>query len=89
MKVWRKYLEFFDKSNEELQKMLLSEYTDSMIELIRLVFNHEKVTDESIEENLSVAELKPLMLDAFNWLQRVFFTWVEQIPKNEGAAAET
>ena len=89
MKVWRKFLEFFDKSNEEFKNMTLAEYTDSMIELIQLAFDSDEVTAESIEENLSVSELKPTVQNAFTWLQKLFFEGVEEIPKNAEAAAET
>ena len=88
MKVWRKFLEFFDKSNEEFKNMTLAEYTDSMIELIQLAFDSDEVTAESIEENLSVSELKPTVQNAFTWLQKLFFEGVEEIPKNAEAAAE-
>ena len=88
MKVWRKFLEFFDKSDEELKAMSLSEYTSAMIELIRLGFNREEITLESIEENLSVGELRPLVLDLFSWLQMVFFKGVAEIPKNEETAED-
>ena len=88
MKVWRKFLEFFDKSNEELKAMSLAEYTDSMLELIQLTFDKTEVTEQSIEENLSVSELKPLVQYAFTWLQTLFFEGVEEIPKNAEAATE-
>ena len=88
MKVWRKFLEFFDKSDEELKIMTLAEYTDSMIELIQLTFDKDEVTAESIEENLSVSELKPTVQYSFTWLQALFFEGVEEIPKNATEAEE-
>ena len=88
MKAWRKFLEFFDKSDEELKATTLAEYTDFLIELIQLGFNSEEVTAESIEENLSVGELKPLVMELFSWLQMIFFNGVEAIPKNAEAAEE-
>ena len=89
MKVWRKFLEFFDKSDEEFKNMTLAEYTNSMLELLQLLFDHDEVTAESLEENLSVSELKPTVQNAFTWLQKLFFEGVEEIPKNAEAAAET
>ena len=88
MKAWRKFLEFFDKSNEELTTTSLAEYTDSMIELIQLSFSREEVTAETNEENLSVAELKPLTLELFNWLQTIFFTGLEETSKNAQTAED-
>lgn len=88
MKVWRKYLEFFEKSNEELKTMSLAEYTDTIIELIQLAFNREEVTAESIEENVNVSDLQKVLRDTFGWLQMIFFTGVEEITKNAEAAEE-
>ena len=88
MKAWRKYLEFFDQSNEEIKAMTLAEYTNSMIDLIQLAFNRDEVTAESIEENVEVAELQNLLRQSFTWLQKVFFAGVEEIPKNATEAEE-
>ena len=89
MKTWRKFLEFFEKSNEELKEMTLSEYTDSMLDLIQAGFDSEDLTAELIEENLNVSEVRQLTLELFTWLREVFFTGLEEIPKNADAAAET
>ena len=88
MKAWRKFLEFFSKDNEDLKNTSLSDYTDSMLELIELGFNREEVTVKSIEENLSVGDLKPLTLNLFSWLQMLFFSGIEEIPKNAQEAEE-
>lgn len=88
MKAWRKFLAFFDKNNDELSAMTLSEYTDEMIDLIICGFNREEVTAESLNEVLDLSEVKPLTLKMFQWLQNVFFAGLEDMPKNAETAAE-
>ena len=85
MKAWRKFLEFYDQSEENIKSKTLLEYTEEMADLIVIGFNREEVTKETIEENLSLAEFKNLTTDLFKWLQRIFFTGLEEIPNAEQA----
>lgn len=86
MKAWRKFLEFYEKDEEELKSMTLSEYTDALIDLIVIGFNQPEITAEKVEEILGISELKPLSLKIFRWLQRVFFLGLDSIPNVEEAA---
>lgn len=86
MKAWRKFLEFYDQSADDFKAKSLSECTDEMAKLIVIGFNRAEVTEESVEDNLSLAEFKNLTTDLFKWLQRIFFTGIEQIPNAETAA---
>lgn len=82
LKAWRKFLEFFSQSNENLKKTSLVDYTDELIDLVQIGFNREEISAETIENNVSVGELKGLTLDLFSWLQEIFFKGIEEIPKN-------
>ena len=83
MKAWRKFLEFYEKDETELQSMSLAEYTDIISDLIVVGFNRDEVTKETLEENLSVAEFRNLYKQLSAWLQRIFFTGIEEIPNAE------
>lgn len=86
MGVWRKFLEFYEKDNMELKTMKLSEYTDTLINLVVIGFNKPEVTAEKVEELISLSELRPLILKIFRWLQQVFFLGLEALPNEETAA---
>ena len=81
MKLWRKFLEFYDKSEDELKEMTLSEYTDAHIELISLTFS--EIPAEKLEDVLEVGEIKNLTAEIFRWLQKIFFTGTENLPNAE------
>lgn len=83
MKVWRKFLEFREKDEDELKQMTLTEYTDAHIDLIVTAFNREEVTPEKLNEVLNVSDVKPLTAEIFRWLQAIFFLGLEKIPNAE------
>lgn len=87
MKVWRKFLEFYNKDEEEFREMTLAEYTDAYIGLAVLAFNNPEVTEETLEENLSVHEIKPLVAEIFRWLQTIFFLGTDKLPNADEVAA--
>ena len=83
MKAWRRFLEFYERDDEDLQSITLSEYTDELVDLIVIGFNRDEVTAEKIEETLGVSQLKPLAQEIYRWLQSVFFLGLEELPNAE------
>ena len=80
MKVWREFLAFFD---EEKQDMALEEYLDRNVDLIVLAFGQKEITKESIDENMEVADIVPLVREIFLWLQSLTFSKLVKIPNGE------
>ena len=80
MKVWREFLAFFD---ENKQDMALEEYLDRNVDLIVLAFGQKEITKESIDENMEVADIVPLVREIFLWLQSLTFSKLVKIPNGE------
>ena len=80
MKVWREFLAFFD---EDKQDMALEEYLDRNVDLIVLAFGQKEITKESIDENMEVADIVPLVREIFLWLQSLTFSKLVKIPNGE------
>ena len=80
MKVWREFLAFFD---EDKQDMALEEYLDRTVDLIVLAFGQKEITKESIDENMEVADIVPLVREIFLWLQSLTFSKLVKIPNGE------
>ena len=80
MKVWREFLAFFD---EDKQDMALEEYLDRNVDLIVLAFGQKEITKESIDENMEVADIVPLVREIFLWLQLLTFSKLVKIPNGE------
>ena len=81
MKVWRKFLAFYD---EDKTKLTVEEFLDAQVELILLAFDREAVTREAVDENLGVADIVPLVRELFLWIQSQAFAHLEKIPNAEG-----
>lgn len=81
MKVWRKFLAFYD---EDKTKLTVEEFLDAQVELILLAFDREEVTREAVDENLGVADIVPLVRELFLWIQSQAFAHLEKIPNAEG-----
>ena len=60
MKVWRRFLAFFDEDKKNLS---VEEFLDAEIDLILLAFDREEVTREAIDDNIEVAKLVKLPND--------------------------
>lgn len=86
MKVWREFLAFFDADKKD---MALEEYLDRNVELIVLAFDNENVTKESIDENLELADVVPLVRNLFLWLQSLTFSKLVKIPNGETELVKT
>lgn len=81
MKVWRKFLAFYD---EDKTKLTVEEFLDAQVELILLAFDRKEVTREAVDENLGVADIVPLVRELFLWIQSQAFAHLEKIPNAEG-----
>ena len=80
MKVWREFLAFFDA---EKQDMDLEDFLDEHVRLIVLGFGREEVTQESVEENVDVADIVPLTRFIFRWIQSLTFSKLVNLPNEE------
>lgn len=81
MKVWRRFLAFYD---EDKTKLTVEEFLDAQVELILLAFDREEVTRKAVDENLGVADIVPLVRGLFLWIQSQAFAHLEKIPNAEG-----
>ena len=80
MKVWREFLAFFDADKEGLS---LEDFLDEHVRLIVLGFGREEVTQESVEENVDVADIVPLTRSLFSWIQSLTFSKLVNLPNEE------
>ena len=80
MKVWREFLAFFDADKEGLS---LEDFLDEHVRLIVLGFGREEVTQESVEENVDVADIVPLTRSIFRWIQSLTFSKLVNLPNEE------
>lgn len=81
MGTWRRFL----KAQEEnsLDKSV-EEFVGRAVELIVIGFDNELVTEKSIEENLEITEVLPLMQNLSLWMQALTFEKLSKIPQTEG-----
>lgn len=84
MRVWREFLAFFDRDKGD---MPVDDFLDAHIRLIVLAFGRQDVTKETVEDNLEIAEVVPLVRELFRWLQAQTFAKLVQLP-NAGAGEE-
>ena len=80
MKVWREFLAFFDADKEGLS---LEDFLYAHVRLIVLGFGREEVTQESVEENVDVADIVPLTRSIFRWIQSLTFSKLVNLPNGE------
>lgn len=77
MKTWREYLKATtEKDSDSIADLILN-----AIDIIIIIFNNEKVTKESIDENLSVDEVIPLFKKCNEFMQALTFSKLAE-PKN-------
>lgn len=80
MKVWRAFLAFFDADKQDMN---LEDFLDAHVRLIVLCFGREEVTQESVEENVDVADIVPLTRSIFRWIQSLTFSKLVNLPNGE------
>ena len=80
MKVWREFLAFFDADKQDMN---LEDFLDAHVRLIVLCFGREEVTQESVEENVDVADIVPLTRSIFRWIQSLTFSKLVNLPNGE------
>jgi len=84
MKVWRRFLAFFDEDKKNLS---VEEFLDAEINLILLAFDREEVTREAIDDNVEVADIVPLTRELFRWIQSLTFQKLVKLPNDEAGKA--
>ena len=81
MKVWRAFLKSADKDRSKDQ---LDDFLKEQIELIVLAFGKPDVVNEStIDENLEIADVVPMVRRLFKWIQVMTFTKLASSPNGE------
>ena len=84
MKVWRAFLKEADKDRGSEQ---LEEFLNDQIQLIILAFGRPEITEDSIDENLEISEVVPLVRKLFKWIQTMTFQKLAQVPNAETGKA--
>ena len=79
MKVWRADK---DRGSEQLE-----EFLNDQIQLIILAFGRPEITEDSIDENLEISEVVPLVRKLFKWIQTMTFQKLAQAPNAETGKA--
>lgn len=85
MKLWRKFLRFFDKDKTHLT---IEEFLDEQIGLIVLAFDRPEVTADAVEANLGISEVVPMTRDLFRWIQSLTFEKLAKLPNEEAEKDE-
>ncbi len=81
MKVWRAFLKSADRDRSKEQ---LDDFLKEQIDLIVLAFGKPDVVNEStIDENMEIADVVPLVRKLFKWIQIMTFTKLASSPNGE------
>ncbi|ORT99038.1 hypothetical protein D081_2217 [Anaerovibrio sp. JC8] len=81
MKVWRAFLKSADRDRSKEQ---LDDFLKEQIDLIVLAFGKPDVVNEStIDENLEIADVVPMVRKLFKWIQIMTFTKLASSPNGE------
>ncbi|WP_297570234.1 hypothetical protein [uncultured Anaerovibrio sp.] len=81
MRVWRAFLKSADKDRSKEQ---LDDFLKEQIELIVLAFGKPDVVNEStIDENMEIADVVPMVRKLFKWIQIMTFTKLASSPNGE------
>ena len=81
MKVWRAFLKSADRDRSKEQ---LDDFLKEQIDLIVLAFGKPDVVNEStIDENMEIADVVPLVRKLFKWIQVMTFTKLVSSPNGE------
>lgn len=80
MKVWRAFLKAIDN---DIENASLEEFIDNQIDLIITGFGKPDIINrESIDENVDMADIVPLVKSLFAWIQTATFEKLQDLPKN-------
>lgn len=81
MKVWRLFLQAADR---DFTRESLEDFMDAEIRLIIETFGRPDIVNEkSIEDNLEIAEVVPLVRSLFQWIQSLTFEKLAAVPNEE------
>ena len=81
MKVWRAFLKSADRDRSKEQ---LDDFLKEQVDLIVLAFGKPDVVNEStIDENMEIANVVPLVRKLFKWIQVMTFTKLASSPNGE------
>ncbi|MBR1698115.1 MAG: hypothetical protein IJ712_07825 [Anaerovibrio sp.] len=81
MKVWRAFLKSADRDRSKEQ---LDDFLKEQIDLIVLAFGKPDMVNEStIDENMEIADVVPLVRKLFKWIQIMTFTKLASSPNGE------
>ena len=81
MKVWRAFLKSADRDRSKEQ---LDDFLKEQIDLIVLAFGKPDVVNEdSIDENMEIADVVPMVRTLFKWIQVMTFTKLASSPNGE------
>lgn len=81
MKVWRAFLKSADRDRSKEQ---LDDFLKEQIDLIVLAFGKPDVVNEStIDENMEIADVVPMVRRLFKWIQIMTFTKLASSPNGE------
>ena len=81
MKVWRAFLKSADRDRSKEQ---LDDFLKEQVDLIVLAFGKPDVVNEStIDENMEIADVVPLVRKLFKWIQVMTFTKLASSPNGE------
>ena len=81
MKVWRAFLKSADRDRSKEQ---LDDFLKEQIDLIVLAFGKPDVVNKStIDENMEIADVVPLVRKLFKWIQVMTFTKLASSPNGE------
>ena len=84
MRVWRAFLKSADKDRSKEQ---LDDFLKEQIDLIVLAFGKpDEVNESTIDENMEIADVVPLVRKLFKWIQIMTFTKLASSPN--GATEE-
>lgn len=81
MKVWRAFLKSADKDREHEQ---LDDFLKDQIDLIILAFGKpDVINEETIDENMEIADVVPMVRKLFQWIQIMTFEKMANVPNAE------
>ncbi len=86
MKVWRAFLKSADKDRSKEQ---LETFLSEQVQLIVLAFGKPNVVNEdTIDENMEISEVVPMVRKLFQWLQLMTFEKLAKAPNAETETAQ-
>lgn len=78
MGAWRKFVKLQQDNDMNVP---IEEFMTNSMEIIVAGFNNPNVTQESIEENVDITDILPLLRDLSNWFNSVTFDKLMKIEK--------